>query len=657
MALMALQESMAKVHDSSQESIFVLPCKLLIMAIEGIALFSIPPLPIRSHHFRFLTKIDLTMVGLEVEDVPFEFGWKLELLVYSEKNLGETLIREIGETEGFGLGMELPDFLEEGRGEEQGTETGLTSCFRDTFESVSEVFEASEEPSPRETPTMEAPKKKRVKIPAGRTDLSHARPFKRQKAKSSTPTEPKSKPAVKSAKKAVPSTRKSLRIALPKSAKTSKKGNPKKQAPEQVEDLVSSPEETPAGDAGNTPQEQVSSPVSEEQQSVPPPEPIPEPPQPTPSKPSTRPALKSSPPKTVTKRKTPSKPAITHDSEEESSPEPTPKKAKKSTPTTPSAKTAKFLQRSVVRGKIVTVTYFQKQRLEVFLDKLRAQGWLDLFTNTQLGCSGLELAEFYANCSITQGVVMSIVSGKKLRFDAKKLGEILGVPSMGFDVYVREDKTVLGTARLLELAQRLSQETGLQTPRSVKKGDMTSLHQLLFWFIIKNVIPRGQGRNLADAMDQCLIDLMDREEPINLPALMIRHIARIANASREHDLGYGFLLTMVFEHFGVKLTKKVGVQFVDEIGSSTLMGCGYTLVEGTAQEQGSKTLCPPVSGSSSSGPSIEAVVQAQAQLTSELSAVKSELAEERAQTAKRHEDLLSLLSALSAKLSMPPPAP
>jgi len=60
---------------------------------------------------------------------------------------------------------------------------------------------------------------------------------------------------------------------------------------------------------------------------------------------------------------------------------------------------------------------------------------------------------------------------------------------------------------------------------------MISLHQLLFWFIIKNVIPQGQGRNLADAMDQCFIDLMDRGEQINLPAIMIRDIARIANTT------------------------------------------------------------------------------------------------------------------------------
>ena len=52
---------------------------------------------------------------------------------------------------------------------------------------------------------------------------------------------------------------------------------------------------------------------------------------------------------------------------------------------------------------------------------------------------------------------------------------------------------------------------------------------------------------------------MDREEQINLPAIMIRHIASIANSTREHDLGYGFLLTRVFEHFGVDLKKKVEV--------------------------------------------------------------------------------------------------
>jgi len=42
----------------------------------------------------------------------------------------------------------------------------------------------------------------------------------------------------------------------------------------------------------------------------------------------------------------------------------------------------KFLKMSVVWGKIVKVGYFKEQGPEVFLEKLRSQGWLELFTNT-----------------------------------------------------------------------------------------------------------------------------------------------------------------------------------------------------------------------------------------------------------------------------------
>jgi len=103
----------------------------------------------------------------------------------------------------------------------------------------------------------------------------------------------------------------------------------------------------------------------------------------------------------------------------------------------------------------------------------------------------------------------------------------------------------------------LSQQPGLKSPQAVKKGDMQPLHQLIFWLIIKNIIPRAQGYNQDDAIDQCLTDLMGQREQINLLAFMINHIARIATTPRAHDLGYGFLLTRVFEHFGMELKKKV----------------------------------------------------------------------------------------------------
>ena len=60
---------------------------------------------------------------------------------------------------------------------------------------------------------------------------------------------------------------------------------------------------------------------------------------------------------------------------------------------------------------------------------------------------------------------------------------------------------------------------------------------------------------------------------------MIKHIACIVSTTRAHDLGYGFLLTQVFEHFGVELKRKADAQVIDEVGSSTLMGCGFDLVQ------------------------------------------------------------------------------
>jgi len=49
---------------------------------------------------------------------------------------------------------------------------------------------------------------------------------------------------------------------------------------------------------------------------------------------------------------------------------------------------------------------------------------------------------------------------------------------------------------------------------------------------------------------------MDKGQQINLPVFMINHIMRIATTTRARDLGFGFLLTKVFEHFGVELRKK-----------------------------------------------------------------------------------------------------
>ena len=112
---------------------------------------------------------------------------------------------------------------------------------------------------------------------------------------------------------------------------------------------------------------------------------------------------------------------------------------------------------------------------------------------------------------ISEGVLTSTVNGVLIEVDARALGVILGVPTTGFNLHDREDKSLLGKARLLKLAQHLSQQPEVKNPQA-EKGDMQPLHQLIFWFIIKNIISRAQGRNQANVMDLCLADLMDKGE-------------------------------------------------------------------------------------------------------------------------------------------------
>jgi len=171
-------------------------------------------------------------------------------------------------------------------------------------------------------------------------------------------------------------------------------------------------------------------------------------------------------------------------------------------------------------------------------------------------------------------------------------------------------------------------------------------------------------------MDQCLIDLiMDKGHQINLPMFMINHIMRIATTTRAHDLGYGFLLTNVFEHFGVELRKKVDAQGIDEVGSS-IMGCGYTLlkpgdrrtdqgaqtpsvpVADRGGEQGVQTPSAPVPAATTPVPQCSTPTTASDQgLRADLSALQREFQEEKEMSAKRHADLLALLQALQPKPS------
>ena len=98
------------------------------------------------------------------------------------------------------------------------------------------------------------------------------------------------------------------------------------------------------------------------------------------------------------------------------------------------------------------------------------------------------------------------------------------------------------------------------------------------------------------------------------------------------------------------------MQVTDEIGSSTLISCGFKIAKGeaTGSELGPRTPFTPVLGSSSSGTSLDTLLQDQNRLKDEISEVKAAVAEEKALNAKCLEDLLSTITALMAQPSSPP---
>ena len=138
---------------------------------------------------------------------------------------------------------------------------------------------------------------------------------------------------------------------------------------------------------------------------------------------------------------------------------------------------------------------------------------------------------------------------------------------------------------------------------------------------------------------------------------MIHHIARIVNTSKDHDMAYGFLRTSVFEQSGITLQKRVSLQNTDEVGSSTLLGCGFPVTKSgnTGFEQGFQTPFHPVlkEPSSSSTPTLNTLIQDKLSLQGEIAEVKKPVAEELKLNAQRHAALMLAISALTSKSSPP----
>jgi len=121
----------------------------------------------------------------------------------------------------------------------------------------------------------------------------------------------------------------------------------------------------------------------------------------------------------------------------------------------------------------------------------------------------------------------------------------------------------------------------------------------------------------------------------------------------------------------VELKKRVDAQVIDEVGSSTIMACGFALIKAgdCRADQGAQTLSVPAPDRSEyqgvqtppvpvprptqRQPAAPTTVSSLQRLQDDLTALQRAFQEEKELNAKRHADLLVLLTALQPK----PPTP
>lgn len=145
----------------------------------------------------------------------------------------------------------------------------------------------------------------------------------------------------------------------------------------------------------------------------------------------------------------------------------------------------------------------------------------------------------------------------------------------GFDTYVRHEWPELREKEVvMHLTNKYTHKREKLTVRKVGKGEIDPVHKLLFEFLNNCLLPNSERRHEATYLDMVVMEVLDKNRPINLPYVMLKHITRVVDQERgTHVLPYGFLFTRVFEHFKVPLRSPEKGTKKDLFDEETLKEC------------------------------------------------------------------------------------
>ncbi|GAB2286600.1 hypothetical protein Dimus_020995 [Dionaea muscipula] len=128
---------------------------------------------------------------------------------------------------------------------------------------------------------------------------------------------------------------------------------------------------------------------------------------------------------------------------------------------------------------------------------------------------------------------------------------------MGSREYVKDVWEESKYIKPLEITKRFANN---ETLTSKKKGsiiEMKPFQRFVHFIVMKNIVPRFGKSDTTSFMDLTYMDHLANRRRINLPRVMMRHMAYVISV-KDHELPYGDWLTMVFEAFGVPLVDKKG---------------------------------------------------------------------------------------------------
>ncbi|GAB2268582.1 hypothetical protein Dimus_003537 [Dionaea muscipula] len=138
------------------------------------------------------------------------------------------------------------------------------------------------------------------------------------------------------------------------------------------------------------------------------------------------------------------------------------------------------------------------------------------------------------------------------------LAGILRVPgNNGICEYIKDIWEESIYCKPLPITRKFANDVLITVARRVKSTEMKPSQRFLYFIMMKNVAPRFGKRDTTSFMDLTYMDHLLTRRLVNLPRVMLRHMA-YAISVPAHELPYEDWLTMVFEAYDVPLDDKAG---------------------------------------------------------------------------------------------------